>query len=290
VSLINGIATKQLLLLKQLLKEKHERIMRSLWFSDFLALHPGLEHFAGVERGGTFIVVYSLETGKVVADFCLPYRCEIEPEKLPDVTLSPPQTRVVPWGEKYRFKVTDNYGRTTDKKLSLLEKELKKAISDASVRYEERLSGVNNLISNNFIPLLGDRGSGTKLPIDPSGGEWNPYAGTLEVLDKVDGAVEVLKRKEAAEGLSPEEKALKSRLEATGSGLVVDGLKMAASEEEDVKADSSTAEFVSRAARFSANVSDSTAKRTITTAVNKLKTDAELTAKKPVLNRWLGEF
>lgn len=289
-NLINGTATKQMLLLNKLLKEKRERIIRSIWFSSFLALHPGLEHFAGVERGGTFIVVYSHDSGEVVADFCLPYRCEIEPEKLPDIKLTPPQTRTRPWGEKYRFEMTDSPERTTDKKISALEKELQKAINAAKGSYEERLSGVNDLIARNLIPLLGGKDLGVKGPTLPGGGKSNPYGGTIDVLDSVDSALEVLRRKKAAEGLSPEEKEMESKLEATGSELLVDGLKMAASEDEDVKADSSTVEFVSRAARFSKNVTDKKAKKTITTAVNKMKSNAELKTKKPVLTRWLGDF
>lgn len=39
-------------------------------------MHPGLEHKSGVERGGTFVIVYqSLINPKVIADFSLPYSC-----------------------------------------------------------------------------------------------------------------------------------------------------------------------------------------------------------------------
>jgi hypothetical protein len=57
-------------------------------FSNFVRQHTGIEHLAGVPKGGTFIVVYHENTGassnqtKVVADFALPYAmgcdcCEI---------------------------------------------------------------------------------------------------------------------------------------------------------------------------------------------------------------------
>ena len=42
--------------------------------SQFIALHPGIEHKAGVWKNGTFIVVFDRD-GQVIADFCLPYRC-----------------------------------------------------------------------------------------------------------------------------------------------------------------------------------------------------------------------
>lgn len=49
-------------------------------FGDYLRVHPGIEHLAGVPRGGTFILVYKNSPHLsprpvVVADFCLPYLC-----------------------------------------------------------------------------------------------------------------------------------------------------------------------------------------------------------------------
>ena len=44
--------------------------------SDFMERHSGLEHFAGVAPGGTFILLHESEDkGQVIADFSLPYLC-----------------------------------------------------------------------------------------------------------------------------------------------------------------------------------------------------------------------
>jgi hypothetical protein len=44
--------------------------------SEFLERKSGLEHVAGVEPGGTFVLIYKSETdNKVIADFALPYLC-----------------------------------------------------------------------------------------------------------------------------------------------------------------------------------------------------------------------
>ncbi|UJP63805.1 hypothetical protein [Mongoliitalea daihaiensis] len=51
------------------------RILQELSFINFARKHPGLEHFAGVPNGGTFVVVFDLKTNRVVADFALPYLC-----------------------------------------------------------------------------------------------------------------------------------------------------------------------------------------------------------------------
>ncbi|MGD9928921.1 MAG: Ig-like domain-containing protein [Mangrovibacterium sp.] len=45
-------------------------------FSSFIQRHPGIDHQAGVRKGGTFILVYkNAEDNSVVADFNLPYSC-----------------------------------------------------------------------------------------------------------------------------------------------------------------------------------------------------------------------
>lgn len=68
---------------RQYLKKNHLSI-----FKNFVKKYPGIEHQAGVPKGGTFIIVYmnNNEGVKVVADFSLPYAvkcgcCDIPPCK-----------------------------------------------------------------------------------------------------------------------------------------------------------------------------------------------------------------
>jgi hypothetical protein len=45
-------------------------------FSSYIKKHPGVEHQAGVQKGGTFIILYNhAESSEVIADFSLPYLC-----------------------------------------------------------------------------------------------------------------------------------------------------------------------------------------------------------------------
>ncbi|MGY6521118.1 MAG: hypothetical protein ACXIUD_05275 [Mongoliitalea sp.] len=54
---------------------RRARILQELTFPAFARKHPGLEHFAGVPNGGTFVLVYDPKTNRVIADFSLPYLC-----------------------------------------------------------------------------------------------------------------------------------------------------------------------------------------------------------------------
>lgn len=66
--------------------------MFKAYFNEYLEKHPGLEHKRGVERGGTFVMVYQSfgrDGTKIVADFSLPYIC-CTPKV--DVKLTLPET------------------------------------------------------------------------------------------------------------------------------------------------------------------------------------------------------
>ncbi|MBA3962676.1 MAG: hypothetical protein H0X40_12350 [Chthoniobacterales bacterium] len=74
------------------IQDKEDKESAKLLFSQFLSANPGLEHFGGVTRGGTFILAYD-ENNHVVGDFMLPYYLpeparEVDPEE-PILTVPP---------------------------------------------------------------------------------------------------------------------------------------------------------------------------------------------------------
>ncbi|HET7833887.1 MAG TPA: hypothetical protein VFK88_13075 [Gallionella sp.] len=72
--------------LDELIDRHDAREDDKLLFPNFIATHPGLEHFGGAPAGGTFVLVYD-DSSQVVADFMLPYfdaeESEAEPEEPP---------------------------------------------------------------------------------------------------------------------------------------------------------------------------------------------------------------
>ncbi len=72
---------------------KNNKDLYKAYFNEYVDKHPGLEHRRGVERGGTFVMVYE-QNGRdsvVIADFSLPYQC-CTPKV--EVKLSLPKTTV----------------------------------------------------------------------------------------------------------------------------------------------------------------------------------------------------
>ncbi len=73
-SLIANPHNKWLEWIEDILRRREEKEDEKLLFPNFVKLHPGVEHYAGVPKGGTFILVYD-NTNQVVADFMLPFYC-----------------------------------------------------------------------------------------------------------------------------------------------------------------------------------------------------------------------
>ncbi|MXV49676.1 hypothetical protein GS399_01730 [Pedobacter sp. HMF7647] len=68
-----------------------------LTLGNFMKDNPGLEHVGGSLRGGTFVLVYTADDKKVVADFMLPY-ASIDKDVVPDPPVYKPLPLPLPEG------------------------------------------------------------------------------------------------------------------------------------------------------------------------------------------------
>lgn len=112
-NLISAQPARLLSWIDVLIKDAEGREEQRMLLSSYLRDHPGLEHYAGVLRGGTFVLVHD-DANVVVADFMLPYRCceqrepppkppVLQPLPLPEVVLKNP-VRLIPLPTKVRFE------------------------------------------------------------------------------------------------------------------------------------------------------------------------------------------
>lgn len=90
-TLASGVQTSLLPWLDQVLDWKDQKQDDRLLWKAFAEEHPQAEHFGGVARGGTLVLVHDAGN-TVVADVMLPYRWEEEPvdEDEPALTAPPP--------------------------------------------------------------------------------------------------------------------------------------------------------------------------------------------------------
>jgi hypothetical protein len=93
-SLIDSTSLQWIDWIDLLIQNKNDKADDHRLFGTYLAKHGGLEHFAGVARGGTFVLVYDETSNVVVADFMLPYLCCVpDAEELPPPPVKPPRIR-----------------------------------------------------------------------------------------------------------------------------------------------------------------------------------------------------
>ncbi len=106
-----------------IIKDKADKADEKLLFSKFISEHPGLEHFGGVTRGGTFILVYD-GSSTVVADFMLPYLCcETEEEAPEEPPLEKPTFRP-DWVLNNGLQIIPSRNSFVAQKLDLLKTDL----------------------------------------------------------------------------------------------------------------------------------------------------------------------
>ena len=110
---INDIRDKQQLgfdvMVLSLGELKDNKDLSKAYFNDYVEQHPGLEHKRGVERGGTFVMVYETigKDSRVIADFALPYIC-CTPKA--NIKLSLPSTVVCAKSDRIPFTVFPTNG------------------------------------------------------------------------------------------------------------------------------------------------------------------------------------
>lgn len=121
-------------LIADLIKQKETKKIEDLMLGNFMKKNSGLEHAGGVLRGGTFVLVYTSNDGKVVADFMLPYFVA-DKDIVPDPPVIKPQP--LPW-KKLNFEKV------------FIPKPLYQVDLDAlSIKYDDKITGFRQTLNNN---------------------------------------------------------------------------------------------------------------------------------------------
>jgi hypothetical protein len=145
-SLIASNHTLWLGWLDNMIKTKNDQADDKLLFGNFLQRHPGVEHFAGVTRGGTFVLAHD-EGGIVVADFMLPYiLSEPDEEAPPEPPLPklPVKTQLV---LEQGAKVTASRERFVADKLTGLRSDIGQIQSSYVDAFKDSIKLVGNVLT-----------------------------------------------------------------------------------------------------------------------------------------------
>lgn len=197
--------------LDDLIRQREESRDDRLLFDRFVGDHPGLEHLAGVLRGGTFVLVYD-SSDMVVADFALPYRWEDdgepEPPVQPDTTTPPPRPR--PPGLLPGLRWREPLERMLTKKLTNFRVEVQTQWQTDLTRSSEDFKRISIAATGRPLDVAVRPGSSTLLSIQ------NPQL--LDLVSKMEGQAqkaEILSQRLEQTAVASEQAVIKAELAAT---------------------------------------------------------------------------
>lgn len=135
-------------LLKDMLDKLIIKKKEDLFLGNFMKSNPGLEHAGGVLRGGTFVLVYTANDDKVVADFMLPY-ASIDKDVVPE----PPVIKPLPFPGKPKlelpkiFEKIPPYKKMFDDKVLIVDDKIKfldDRMKDVNIKLGQKVSDLED--------------------------------------------------------------------------------------------------------------------------------------------------
>ncbi len=280
--LVNDTKFKWLDWIDGILKKREEKSKALSIFAKFLNEAPAMAHLAGVQPGGTFILVYAARTSRVVADFCLPYwhydlpaDDEAEEEELEvtekddwlqlnDFAIRPSKTLIL---EKNIETLSKNFG---DLKIDLQLQSDKLNIYSAStskmadtffkVQQEETAAGAG---------LYRDKEMGAKAAL----------------LEAQASYIEMVEGK--GDAATAEERTMKAQMEKASGEIIKESMKKVAGGAKDLQPGSEEEKFIDTATRSWSKITNEEVKNDVSREMNAV---AGTSGRKPILVNKINNF
>lgn len=231
--------------ISELIKEKEVQQTKARQLEDFLRDHPGLEHKAGVDSGGTFILVYGALGENVLGDLALPYYV-YEPVEEESEEKPAPGGFVKPkWPD---FNIVD-VGSKIDQ--SLVHKQISdlndKIIQQAELTdiYKTTANYINDYYKKTIDKMIKTPDiTNENIGIDNS--YTDPVSGYLAgIYTYQKNVLEKLREKELAGTLTDDERVLKETVEKEFTENMKNAVNTAGNLKSDIAADSDHAKILS---------------------------------------------
>ncbi len=228
-TLLNDSKFKWLGWIEGILQKRKERAEELSKFAKVLKEAPAMEHLAGVPKGGTFILVYSGSTKKIVADFCLPY-WHVD---VPDV--EEPEDQTVEENDLDWTRWNDFLVQRTDVV------ELKEAFDNVKATvnsFDWRLRSQETIADSILVKGVDvTPGKGGMFADEGLGAN----AGLLEQMARY---MDLINEKAAVGKATPEEEAIKGQVEAMSGGIIKEAVKGMKDRSRDIVPGSEEEKFI----------------------------------------------
>ena len=269
---VNNINFSKLKGLADLVKKREEKDKEKSMLQSFIESHPGLEHTGGVPRGGTFVLLYSSSTSRVVADMSLPYWYVDEPvSEVPEESDVSDNNLVLDWkfnNDIFVYTNQNNKLKESISKLNLQLDQFKFELDTQKTNLNSYQGSINTLIQT--IPnyqidygKIGDLGVNVK---DAD------LAGNLGILNQMNDYKMHLENQINTGVATEAEKAVYNDMELVMAGIVEDTIVKTSKTSTDIARDSDEAKSLEIVADVSKNLKTEGAVSKVRGAVESVKT------------------
>lgn len=269
---VNNINFSKLKGLADLIKKRGEKDKEKSMLQTFIEGHPGLEHTGGVPRGGTFVLLYSSSTSRVVADMSLPYWYVDEPvSEVPEESDVSDNNLVLDWkfnNDIFVYTNQNNKLKESISKLNLQLDQYKFELDTQKTNLNSYQGSINTLIQT--IPnyqidygKIGDFGVNVK----DAG-----LAGNLDILNQMNDYKMHLENQINTGAATEAEKAVYNDMELVMAGIVEDTIVKTSKTSTDIARDSDEAKSLEIMADVTKNLKTEGAVSKVRGAVESVKT------------------
>lgn len=203
--LVNDTKFKWLGWIEGILQKRIEEAEELSKFALFLKESPALEHLGGVPKGGTFILVYSGISKKVVADFCLPY-WHVDQPKQDEAEDQLVEENEPNWGIYNDFLVKRDDLTLLTEQFDLVK--TKVDTFDWRLRTQETIA--DQILVAKVEPGLAVEGVYTDAAL----------AARAEMLEAMAKYMDYVDEKAAAGNMTPEEEVMRKEVDVVASGII----------------------------------------------------------------------
>ena len=283
-TLVNDTKFRWLDWIDRILKKREEKTKSLSIFATFLEEAPAVAHLGGVAPGGTFILVYSAQTERVVADFSLPYWYydlpaddEAEEEPLDVVDKND-------WLDLNILEIRPSKELVLEKNIESLSKNINDLKTDLRLQADNLSiysSSTSKIVDTIFKTQTG------KTDTDIVAGTYrDPETGAkAALLESQARFIEMVEAK--GDKATAQERTMKEQMEKSSGDMIKEAMARAASGDKDLAPGSDEEKFIETAKRSWAGMTNEAVKEEVSQEV---ETIAGAQGKKPILVNAMKNF
>ncbi len=273
-SLLNNRKFKWLEWIDELLKKKEEKSKELSLFAKFLEQNPGMEHTGGVEGGGTFVLVYSAASNKVVADFSLPYQCCVPAVEEEEEPVAEDSKKWKKWTDLNDFLVHPSKEAELEAQIKSVDEKINQQYEELKFIIDTQTQSITQAYSGSLNTIIGSLVEAEVTPPEPSQPAYTDpgLAAEAEVLEGLTTLARAYEAKIAAGTATEDEKKMREELDIRIAETVKSTIAKVSEKEGDITEGSEEERLIKEARNSAALIKNDEVRASLSNDISTLKT------------------